>query len=74
MDLNVQEIKDILTQKAVDALQEFQLKKVVRKGKVKKVKKAKNAAQAQKLSGGRSAQKRKMSSKKTQRSKKKKAE
>jgi len=72
MDLNKQEIKDLLTQKALDSLSETGLiKKVVRKGKIKKVHKAKNDAQKTKLTGM-SAQKRRASGRKSKKEKRKK--
>ena len=72
MNLDKQEIKDRLTQLAFDAITEVgQIKKVIRKGKVKKVHKAKNAAQANRLTG-QTAQQRKVSARKSKRGKKKK--
>jgi hypothetical protein len=71
MNLDKQEIKDILTQRAFDALVEIgQIKKVVRKGKIKKIHKAKNDAQKAKLSGM-SKQKRRAAGRKSKKEKRK---
>lgn len=72
MNLDKQEIKDRLTELAAQALTEVgQLKKVVRKGKIKKVHKAKNDAQKAKLTGM-SKQKRRAAGKKSKKGKRKK--
>lgn len=52
MNLDKEEIKELLSNKARDALYEIGLlKKVVRNGKIKKIHRAKNDAQKQKLTG-----------------------
>lgn len=73
MKLDKQAIKDELTEKAQAAVLERagQLKKVVRKGKIKKVRKAKNDAQKARLTGM-SKQQRRASGRKSKKEKRKK--
>lgn len=72
MNLDKQEIKDRLTQLALGAITETGIrKKAVRKGKIKVIHKAKNDAQANRMTG-QTKQKRKQSARKSKRGKKKK--
>lgn len=68
MHLDIEAIKAELTKRSLDEIQKV---KVVRKGKIKRVKKAGNDAQKQRLTG-QSKQSRRRSAIKTQKTKKKK--
>lgn len=71
MNLNKQDIKDLLTRIAAERIDEIMKKKVVRGGKIKKVRKAKNDAQKSRLTG-QSKQQRRASARKSKKEKRKK--